>query len=47
MHASHDPFATINVIAEVMIGILPGVMYKLKLPDGSEFYKKTAFPIRK
>ena len=41
-HASRDPFAPINLIAEV-IEILPGGMYKLKLLDGSDFYQKNVF----
>ena len=44
MTASRDPFAPINVVAEVMEPLSGGrPMYKLKLPDGEDFYQKDVF----
>ena len=40
--SSRDPFAPLNVVGEVL-EVLPGGMYKLKLPDGDSHFQKDFF----
>ena len=40
--ASRDPFAPLNVVGEVL-EVLPGSMYRVKLPDGEDHFQKAFF----